>query len=157
MVSCVSEVCSNDGQRSWLRENKTCLWNTDAPAPTKSNYDKNLKSYILTPPHPKGHVMSVKCELPLDEVTVQVWLLYDHLNFKYCTLFISGTELRMDRRFTGPHGLWTCTWVPFATIVEVPPPPKIKKKTNKHGRGKLRTWFKPSFFFKFQFYSRVVG
>ena len=57
---------------------------------------KISKSYILTPPHPQGHVMSVKCEQPLDELTVQVWLLYDHPNFKYCTLFISGTELRTD-------------------------------------------------------------
>ena len=57
---------------------------------------KISKSYILTPPQPQGHVMSVKCEQPLDELTVQVWLLYDHPNFKYCTLFISGTELRTD-------------------------------------------------------------
>ena len=42
--------------------------------------------------------MPVKCEQPLDELTVQVWLLYDHPNFKYCTLFVSGTELRTDRR-----------------------------------------------------------
>ena len=40
--------------------------------------------------------MSVKCEQPLDEHAVQVWLPYDHPNFKYCTLFISGTELRTD-------------------------------------------------------------
>ena len=42
--------------------------------------------------------MSVKCELSLDELTVQVWLLYDYQNFKYCTLFVSGTELRTDGR-----------------------------------------------------------
>ena len=44
--------------------------------------------------------MSVKYEQPLDGLTVQVWLLYDHPNFKYCTLslFASGTELRTDRR-----------------------------------------------------------
>ena len=59
---------------------------------------KISKSYILTPPHPQGHVMSVKCEQALDELTVQVWLLYDHQNFKYCTLILSGTELRTDRR-----------------------------------------------------------
>ena len=59
---------------------------------------KISKSYILTPPHHQGHVMSVKCEQPLDELTVQVWLLYDHQNFKYCTLILSGTELRTDRR-----------------------------------------------------------
>ena len=42
--------------------------------------------------------MSGECEQPLDELTVQVWLLYDHPNFKYCTLFVSGTELRTGRR-----------------------------------------------------------
>ena len=45
--------------------------------------------------------MSVKCEEPLDELTVQVWLLYGHPNFKYCTLFISGTELRTDKLTDG--------------------------------------------------------
>ena len=49
---------------------------------------KISKSYILTTPHPQGHVMSVKCEEPVDELTVQVWLLYHYPNFKYCTLFI---------------------------------------------------------------------
>ena len=38
----------------------------------------------------------VKCEKPLEKLTVQVWLLYDHPNFKYCTLCISGTELWKD-------------------------------------------------------------
>ena len=46
------------------------------------NMAKSL-SYILTPPDPQGHEMSVKCEEPIDELTVQVWLLYDHPNFKY--------------------------------------------------------------------------
>ena len=47
--------------------------------------------------------MSVKCGKPLDELTVQVWLLYDHPNFKYCILFISGTELRTDGRTNDPN------------------------------------------------------
>ena len=64
---------------------------------------KISKSYILTLPHPQGHVMSVKCEQPLDELTVQVWLLYDHPHFKYCTLFISGTELQTDGRTDDPN------------------------------------------------------
>ena len=68
------------------------------PAATKSKYGKISKSQILTTPHPQGRVMSVRCEQPLDELTVQVWLLYDHPNFKYCTLYISGTELRTDGR-----------------------------------------------------------
>ena len=62
---------------------------------------KISKSYILTTPEPQGHVMSVRCEQPLDELIAQVWLLYDHQNFKYCTLFISGTELRTDGRTNG--------------------------------------------------------
>ena len=60
------------------------------------NMAKISKSYILTTPHPQGHVMSVKCEQPIDELTVQVWLLYHNPNCKYCTLFVSGTELRTD-------------------------------------------------------------
>ena len=73
------------------------------PAATKSKYGKISKSQILTTPHPQGHVMSVRCEQPLDELTVQVWLLYDHPNFKYCTLYISGTELRTDKRTDDPN------------------------------------------------------
>ena len=37
------------------------------------NMAKISKSYILTPPHPQGQVMSVKCEEHIDELTVQVW------------------------------------------------------------------------------------
>ena len=44
---------------------------------------------------------SVKCEEPINELTVQAWLLYPHLNFQYCTLFESGTELRTDRLTDG--------------------------------------------------------
>ena len=29
--------------------------------------------------------MSETCEYPLDKLTVQVWLLYMHVNLKYCT------------------------------------------------------------------------
>ena len=77
-----------------------CLWNTDAPQRQQSQtMAKISKSYILT--LPQGYVMSVKCEQPLDELTVQVWLRYDNPNFKYCTLFISGTELRTDRQMDG--------------------------------------------------------
>ena len=31
---------------------------------------KISKFYILTPPHPQGHLMSVKFEQPLDELTI---------------------------------------------------------------------------------------
>ena len=44
--------------------------------------------------------MSVKCE-ELDELTVQVCLLYQQplaTFLKYCTLFVSGTELPTDRQ-----------------------------------------------------------
>ena len=65
------------------------------------NMAKISKSYILTLPHPQGQVMSEKCEEPIDELTVQVWLLYHHPNFKYCTLFVSGTELQTNRQTNG--------------------------------------------------------
>ena len=58
-----------------------CLWKRDARGRNSQNTAKISKSYILTPPHPQMHVMSVKCEEPIDELTVQVWLLYDHPNF----------------------------------------------------------------------------
>ena len=73
-----------------------CPWRRQSQTMAKIS-----KSYILNPPHPQGHVMSVKCEQPLDELTVQVWLLYDHPNFKYCTLFKSGTELRTEGQTEG--------------------------------------------------------
>ena len=54
----------------------TCVCETRMPpAATKSKYGKHIyKSYILTPPEPQGHVMSVNCEESIDELTVQVWL-----------------------------------------------------------------------------------
>ena len=57
-----------------------------APEQQSPNMAKISKSYILTPPQPQGYVMSVKCEEPINELTVQVWLLYHHPNFKYCSL-----------------------------------------------------------------------
>ena len=68
-------------------------------AATLSKYGKNL--FILTPPHPQGHLMSVQCVEPIDELAVQVWLLYHHSNFKYCTLFVSWKELKTDRQTNG--------------------------------------------------------
>ena len=56
------------------------------------NMAKISKSYILTPPHLQGHVVSAKCKEPIDELTIQVWLLYHQPNFRLCTLFVSGTE-----------------------------------------------------------------
>ena len=78
---------------------------------TKSNKGKNLKVLLLThptqgevmsmkrfdPSYPQGPVMSVKCEQPLNELTVQVWLLYVYQNLKYCTLYVRRTELWTNR------------------------------------------------------------
>ena len=50
--------------------------------------------------------MSAKCEQPLNELTVQVWLLYGHPNLKYCSLLVSGTELRTNGQTDG----WTDRW-----------------------------------------------
>ena len=55
------------------------------------NMTKICKSYILTRlPHLQGQWMSAKCEKLIDELTVQVWLLYHHPNFKYCTFLKAG-------------------------------------------------------------------
>ena len=45
--------------------------------------------------------MSANCEELIEELTVQLWLLFHHQNLKYCTLFVSGTELRKDRQTNG--------------------------------------------------------
>ena len=42
---------------------------------------QNLEVLHFDPAPPQG--MSLKCEQSIDELTVQVWLLYDHPNFKY--------------------------------------------------------------------------
>ena len=41
-------------------------------AATTQKSGKISKSYILTPHNPQGHVMLVKGEQPIDELTVQV-------------------------------------------------------------------------------------
>ena len=51
--------------------------------------------------------MSVECKEPIDELTVQVWLLYHRQNFKYCTLFVSRTIRRTDRQTDGRTDRWT--------------------------------------------------
>ena len=62
--------------------NKTCVCEHGCPRQEQSyNMAKISKSYILTPPHPQGHGMSVKCEQSIDGLTVQIWLLYHHTNF----------------------------------------------------------------------------
>ena len=47
---------------------------------------------------PTGACDGRKCQEPLDELSVQVPLLYHHQNFTGCTLRVSGTELRTDGR-----------------------------------------------------------
>ena len=74
-----------------------CPWRQQSQTMAKIS-----KSYILTPPQPQGHVMLVKCEQPLDELTVQVWLLYNHQNL-ILHFFISGTELRTDGQKDDPN------------------------------------------------------
>ena len=51
------------------------------PGATKSKYGETLKVlHFDTAPY-QGHGMSMKYEQPLDELIVQVWLLYHHPNF----------------------------------------------------------------------------
>ena len=64
------------------------------PAAAKLKSGKISKSQILTSTHPQGHVLSVRCEQPLDELTVQVWKLYHHPNLtKYGSLLDNLTSV----------------------------------------------------------------
>ena len=60
---------------------------------TKSTSSKLFSSYIFAPPHPQGHVITVKYKQPLDKLAVLVWLLYHHQNFKHCILYVGRMEL----------------------------------------------------------------
>ena len=73
-----------------------CLWNTDVPDGQKSqNMAKNFKSYILTLSHPKGRVMSAKCDELIDELAVQVWLLYHHPDFFFFLFLATFNKLNI--------------------------------------------------------------
>ena len=76
---------SNINSVTWLYKLDMCLRNTDAPNGNKVKIWQNLEVPHFDPAPPQGHMMSGECEQPLDELTVQVWLLYDHPNFKYWT------------------------------------------------------------------------
>ena len=75
------------------------------------NMAKISKSYILTLPQHQRHVMSVKCEEPIDELIVQVWLLYHHQNFKYYTLLAGRNYGQTDRQTDDP--ITRCPRWPF--------------------------------------------
>ena len=70
------------------------LWNIDAPGGNKVKIWQKSLSYIFTLPHPQGHEMSVKCEQPIDELSLltvlspELWILH----------FVSGMEWWTDRR-----------------------------------------------------------
>ena len=89
----VENVSANQRQ-GW----PSCFFNQ----PQKHKIGRTLRSYFLSkvlhfgPAPPPGACDVSEVWETLDELAVQVWLLYDHPNFKYCTLFISGTELRTD-------------------------------------------------------------
>ena len=91
--------------------NKICLRNMDAPGDMEVKIWQNLKVLHFDPaPTPwYMYVKSVKCERPLDELTVHVLLLYHHLNFKYCTLYVDGTQtgVQIDNQIT------RCPWQTF--------------------------------------------
>ena len=47
-----------------------CLWNTEAPGGNKVKIWQKSLSPTFWPRPPPGRVVSVKCEQPLDELTV---------------------------------------------------------------------------------------
>ena len=44
-------------------------------------------------------MISLKCEEPIDEPTVQVWLLYHHPNFKYSIICLFRIAVGPDEKF----------------------------------------------------------
>ena len=79
---------------------QVCFWRTDSPVATKSKSGKISESYILTPLHPRS-----KCEQPLDEPTVQVWLLY-HFICRQDRITDRQTNKQTDDPIT-EHPWWT--------------------------------------------------
>ena len=101
-------LCTKRVSKADLYTNKTCVCKTWMPlAATKLKPGKISKSYFLTPPHPQGSEMSVKLvqhlvtKLGLDKLTVQVWLLFDHQNFNFCSLYVSRMELLTNKQTDG--------------------------------------------------------
>ena len=76
------------------------------PAATKSKYDKIVNVLYFA--------RSLKCEQPLNELTVKVWLLYHYPNFKYCTSYVSKTELQT---------IWLLDAQAGGMKIAPPPPP----------------------------------
>ena len=67
-----------------------CVCETRMPlTATKSILDKNLNVLNVYPPHPQEYMMPEKCEYHFGE---QFRLLCHQLNFKYCTLNVSGID-----------------------------------------------------------------
>ena len=63
-------------------------------AATYSNKGKNLEFlHFDLAPFQGELMMSLRCEQPLDELSVQVSLPYIYANSKYCTLYVSRMEL----------------------------------------------------------------
>ena len=70
------------------------LWNMDN---SSSNQVKISKTYILTLPYLGGMWCQWSVSKPYMNLHSQVWLRFNHPNFKCCTLYVSGTELRTER------------------------------------------------------------
>ena len=73
-----------------------------SPAATKSKSDKISKSYIVTPPHPKGHVISVKREIlrwicSLSLVTVAVLLLLHNVTLSNISVYMMTYTKNFDQ------------------------------------------------------------
>ena len=71
------------------------------PCSNKDKIWQNLSVLRFGPTPPPGacDVSELWVNLKLlNWLTVQICLLYDHPNFKYCTLYVSGTELQTNKR-----------------------------------------------------------
>ena len=102
-----------------------CLENRDALGTTKSKY---MYGKYLDPTRPPracdvSEVMNLQSKFGYCSVQ-----MYNHLNFKYCTLIVSRTELRTDR--------WT-----DAPITRCPPSPDLSVSGRGHNYGAVKNIF----------------
>ena len=73
--------------------NKMCFWHGCPQQQQSQNLAKSQSPTFDSAPS-QGHVMSVKCEQPLDELTVQIWLLYDPQTLNIANYIEAGWNYR---------------------------------------------------------------
>ena len=70
-----------------------CLWNTYVPGGNKIKmWLKSVSPTFWPHPTPRGRWCQWSVRESIDKLTVQIWWLYHHQNFKYCTLQVGNRQ-----------------------------------------------------------------